>query len=868
MSTAENYRAQRERIYVPPESGNRTAAATPATKIDPTTNKFKDVLKTQEAAAAQMREEIILLKQIERRYQKQVEVLEAQNADAPRMIKALREELAGLKNKMKEIQHHRYNDERRLRVQGEEIVHLQQVNAHLEAMAEAKDLKERSELADQLAYEQHKVMEKEHMLSESQRRQELVEKNLNLENRNLRSKLLSVEHENRFLKDRLEQLEETIREKGREIASLAIYRYSAMHRKPEPCKACLQRQYEEKELERQRLVIERLPRLTKPEAVVLSAKSVRLTISLPVLSDQVQYDCIQLLYGEDLNSTDSCTSLVLEPPREGDGRVFMDLDGFTTGKYYHFRLVAYSEEFESAPSDAETVLVDLPPMPPTTPTVGIRTNPLEMNITVLPPSDNGGSSVSAYRLYHATLPAHQKPASPEQTPAPREFFLLAELKIPVSSPDAPLPKMMHRFKNPQVGVLHIFRASAVNSMGESSPSEECRPCLLDLPPEQPKPPVVKKFGTDSVQVTIVPPKPNGGSELSGYEIHYAEVIEGNPNLHPQVLEVANPRLLVQNIDGLEPGAKYVFAALAKNAAGVSELSRYGEQVCLDLMLPAPVPPQCLILSPSTVKFLLCFDTRQVKCPPLTGYRLYMSTSHNVTAEDVVCPFIPFREAAVSEHTISTLDYGGSYYCAVSLLSAQSESAISPAVWVSLAAAIPLPQTPSRPSTPVPAYSPPAVASPPPLPPASLNRATSRSIDLTLSQRIQNMYRGNPAFALPDDIKRQAEVEGVAVNVNLGAPRPTSRRSSITILPPNIARGASFKSSNASLSPASSEARVSMSSAHALQSAGSSSTDSPMVEHSRRRQSVAAGRPPHNGPARGGGGGGGGHRKGKGSVSLP
>jgi predicted RNase H-like nuclease (RuvC/YqgF family) len=83
------------------------------------------------------------------------------------------------------------------------------------------------------------------LYAETEKGLEMVDKTLTADNKHLRAKMHLTEKENLDLKDKLKHIEESIKEKDKMVASLSIYRYNALHKKPEnppPCKACLERE--------------------------------------------------------------------------------------------------------------------------------------------------------------------------------------------------------------------------------------------------------------------------------------------------------------------------------------------------------------------------------------------------------------------------------------------------------------------------------------------------------------------------------------------------------------------------------------------------------------------------------------------------
>ncbi|ORZ38128.1 ciliary protein causing Leber congenital amaurosis disease-domain-containing protein [Catenaria anguillulae PL171] len=665
-------------------------------------DRLKGILKERDIALLRLKEENAVLKQIDRRHQRELTELEAQNEEAPRIIRGLRDEIQGLKNKLKESYAFQGTQDRRIRHLAEQVDQAKQDNSRLQELVTQQDLKVRSELQEEINQCHQQVSEHEATRKETEHKCELMEKNFATESMNLRIKIRSLENENQLFKDKIQKQENLIREKDKDIASLSIYKYNALHRKPEPCKACQKRQMEERELHRRNEILAALPKLPKPRVKVTSASSVQVHMDLPPLSSKCQYDRVHLTCSTNEDMTRPRTFKLVP----GVSATF-EIAELPTGRFSFFRAVAFFKEFSSEPSEHETAFVDMLPSPPTAPTL---------------------YPARAVRIYQSNNGS--------------KFYLAAEVQPAANQ--IPPAQVSWDIVNPDLAVPYWFCASVINELGESAKSEVAGPITLDFPPDRPGPPNVKRHGVDSVQVSIIPPKSRGESDVVMYRVscHTVSASDDEKEVDVPSGEFNSHGYVV--IDGLDVGEHYVFAVTAKNAAGWGEKSAFSEQVHLE------------------------------QAPPITGYKLWMSRRHDLSDMAVVCPFIPTQPNMTSEHLFDKLEVGGNYWFAASLLGPSQESGLSAAVWVCLAAAIPLPPTP-RPLTPKqqPAPAPAAPLAPVAPPPSNLNRATSRSIDLSVAQRVQNLFRGNPAFAIPDDIRMQAEADGVQVFVTNGYTSPAA-----------------------------------------------------------------------------------------------
>lgn len=124
------------------------------------------------------------------------------------------------------------------------------------------------------------------------RKTELMQKNFNNEAKHLRGKIHSLEQERGVLKERAEKLVRDVKEKDKEVASLSIYRYNAIHRRGgfyeqqdgSSCKVCAKRERNEEERRRREAIMARLPLLEMKELQVLDAMSVKVDIIVPIHS--------------------------------------------------------------------------------------------------------------------------------------------------------------------------------------------------------------------------------------------------------------------------------------------------------------------------------------------------------------------------------------------------------------------------------------------------------------------------------------------------------------------------------------------------------------------------------------------------------
>ncbi|KAI9141691.1 ciliary protein causing Leber congenital amaurosis disease-domain-containing protein [Paraphysoderma sedebokerense] len=123
--------------------------------------RLRGYLKEKDNLIIKLKEENAVLKQSERRHQKEIDALEHRNTEAPMMIKALRNEITGLKQKLKSLYIQQTSDDRNLRYQGEQIRQLKEQKAHLEMLVADQDLQLRDTLTKQLEAARNKMKEKD-----------------------------------------------------------------------------------------------------------------------------------------------------------------------------------------------------------------------------------------------------------------------------------------------------------------------------------------------------------------------------------------------------------------------------------------------------------------------------------------------------------------------------------------------------------------------------------------------------------------------------------------------------------------------------------------------------------------------------------
>ncbi|KAJ3054023.1 hypothetical protein HK097_002852 [Rhizophlyctis rosea] len=267
--------AQREAMHV---MQNMVPAGLALSQIE----KFRGMLREKEVECLKLRHENTLLKQVERRQQRSLDELSSKDEDAPRIIKGLRDEVTNLKHKLKLYFTQLSTDARHIRHLGEEKRRMREQVVKLQKLVEEEGLKQKEQLErerEDMRRELEVALRRE---GEAIKRAQLLEKNLSTDNRHLRGRVHALEGENVGLKTQVDNLEGLMKDKDREIASLSIYRYNAVHRKSEgACRSCAKREKEEGEARRRADIHDKLPELTTPKLELASSTSVDVDIVVP-----------------------------------------------------------------------------------------------------------------------------------------------------------------------------------------------------------------------------------------------------------------------------------------------------------------------------------------------------------------------------------------------------------------------------------------------------------------------------------------------------------------------------------------------------------------------------------------------------------
>ncbi|ORY51994.1 hypothetical protein BCR33DRAFT_712201 [Rhizoclosmatium globosum] len=711
-------------------------------------DRLRAMMREKEIDMLKLRHENMILKQIERRQQKEIEHLDVQSHDAPKIIRGLREEIVGLKGKIKSYYAQLNAEGRRVRGLNDECLKLRDTVTRLETLTACNELEDRESLTRKVTEATEKLKYQENQLAEAHRKSEMVEKLLNNENRQLRGKIHNLTAENSFLKDKIQKSMDHLQDKDKEIASLSIYRYNAVHKKVDQvvCKKCEVREKEECELRRKQSILDKIPTVPSPIVSVIDGSSVQVVVAAPYSNPDtnIEYEKLTLKVASDPNHSTIIREYSIPVKKASDAANEEDkhnfksevtIQGLVSGQYYHFLLVASKEGIDGHISVPVSLLVDEVPQSPPKPAVAHSILPPIIQLFIEPFSTGQKASApTSYQVYHSN--------DPQMT----DSFLIGEVTVEADK------NLKFTYNNPRIGIMHYFKVAAVNTMGVGKFSEISDPILMDCPPNQPSKPHITKLDNQSIHITTSS-EPNGGTELEGWKIMYYKTTpppEGETSSPITTVFVKSTGLhhsLDHVIEGLEPGAPYIFKVLATSQGGESDPSENSDEVNLDHMMPIPDPPVVEITSGTSVTFKFPEDpnSKYGDRPKLTGYKIlgYHDMSSK-TAVNVSCSIEELN------FVLDGLDRGASYNFALALIGEEAgEGTPSELVFVPLAAGIALPPSPEVVDTELKSSTSEILRDDPDAPnPGQLKKSKSRSLSLT--QRSQNMHDGNPAYHDPEE----------------------------------------------------------------------------------------------------------------------
>ena len=274
------------------------------------------------------------------------------------------------------------------------------------------------------------------------------------------------------------------------------------------------------------------------------------------------------------------------------GNVTSWTDGnVTNGTTYFYKVSAVNSTGEGALSSERSAIPATVPDPPTLAPAGAGNSQVSLSWT--PPSSNGGSAVTGYKVYRGTQSGGET--------------LLATLGNSTTYNDG----------TPANGTTYYYKVSALNAVGESTLSGErsATPATVPGAPTLNSP----TASSGSVALSWSAPASNGGATITGYRV-YRSTLSGAETL------LASPGNVTSYTDNaVVNGTTYYYKVTASNSAGEGTLSneRFATPVAAATVPGAPSLDSATAGSGSVA--LAWTAPASNGGAAITGYRVYRGT---------------------------------------------------------------------------------------------------------------------------------------------------------------------------------------------------------------------------------------------------
>ncbi|HME51114.1 MAG TPA: fibronectin type III domain-containing protein [Candidatus Lokiarchaeia archaeon] len=210
----------------------------------------------------------------------------------------------------------------------------------------------------------------------------------------------------------------------------------------------------------------------------------------------------------------------------------------TNGQMYYFKISAVNCVGESDTSPETSAI---PAVVPSTP-VGLTATTVNMQVILKwePPISNGSAAVTSYRIYRGTSPGN-------------ETFLMAIGNVTT-----------YTATELTYGQVYYFHVSAMNTLGESPPSNEVSAYLVTVPSAPTGLSLVP--GAKQIVLNWVTPASNGGATITNYHIY-----QGTSSNNETLLATIGSYTTYTST-GLANGQVYFYQVTAMSVAGESARS--------------------------------------------------------------------------------------------------------------------------------------------------------------------------------------------------------------------------------------------------------------------------------------------------------
>jgi fibronectin type 3 domain-containing protein len=311
----------------------------------------------------------------------------------------------------------------------------------------------------------------------------------------------------------------------------------------------------------------------------------------------------------------------------------------SNGTTYFYKVTALNPIGEGAASNELSATPSAPATAPSAPSLNSAT-PGNGSVALAwsAPSSNGGSAISAYKVYRGTSSGNET--------------LLTTLGNVTSWTDSGVTN----------GTTYFYKVTALNSVGESAASNELS-ATPTQPATAPGPPSLNgaTAGNASVALTWSAPSSNGGSAITGYKV-YRGTSSGSETL---LTTLGNVTSWTDN--GVTNGATYYYKVTALNSVG--ESIRSNEMSATPFAVAPGAPTLNGAIAGTGTVALAWSPPSSNGGSAITGYRIYRSTS---SGSETLLTAV----GNVTSWTDTGVTNGTTYYYKVSALNSAGESVSS------------------------------------------------------------------------------------------------------------------------------------------------------------------------------------------------
>ena len=296
--------------------------------------------------------------------------------------------------------------------------------------------------------------------------------------------------------------------------------------------------------------------------------------------------------------------------------------------------------WSAAPQAQQVITVVSPPGAPTGLTASA--GDAQVALSWLGPTNNGGAPLTLYNIYEGTSPGGET--------------LLTSISAVCSGVGC---GKVQSFVATGLtnGTTYYFEVTAVNSVGESSPSNEVSATPATLPGAPTG--LAAAPGNTQVALSWTAPPSNGGSAITSYNVY-----EGTSSGGETLLQSTGSSATTFTATGLTNGTQYYFEVTAVNGVGEGPVSTEASAT------PATVPaaPTALTATASDTQVALTWTAPTNNGgEPVTSYNIYQGTSSGGET------LLQNTASTATTFTSTGLTNGTTYYFKVTAVNSVGES---------------------------------------------------------------------------------------------------------------------------------------------------------------------------------------------------